>query len=353
MNFGNQVVGTQGPIQKVSLTNTGSLALQIFGLGITGPNAGDFGQRNNCGASLAVGASCTIGVFFPTRVGPRSASISITDNAVGSPQLVPLTGTGIVSGPNATLSPTSLTFATQLVGTTSNIQPVTLTNWDSQILRITGGTISSDFTQADKCPSKLPPLGTCSINVGFRPRQRGVRNGTLSIQDNAPDSPQTVSLEGTGTVVELNPDALDFGTVQVGKSSAPEQTTLTNVGNVGLKITGIQITGPDPEDFFQTNNCGGGVGARSSCTITVTFTPTQSGSRTADVSISDNGGGSPQLLSLSETGEVATCGGRCLNSKCLLGCACRSGFCVRAESTDLMTEFLFEKNPEISVVCGK
>lgn len=216
---------------------------------------------------------------------------------------MPLTGTGIVSGPNATLSPTSLTFATQLVGTTSNIQPVTLTNWGSQILRITGGTISSDFTQADKCPSNLPPLGTCSINVGFRPRQRGVRNGTLSIQDNAPDSPQTVSLEGTGTVIELNPDALDFGTVQVGKSSAPEQTTLTNVGNVGLKITGIQITGPDPEDFFQTNNCGGGVGARSSCTITVTFTPTQSGSRTADVSISDNGGGSPQLLSLSGTGR--------------------------------------------------
>jgi hypothetical protein len=75
------------------------------------------------------------------------------------------------------------------------------------------------------------------------------------------------------------------------------QAKLTNVGSSALSITSIVITGSDT--FSQTNTCGSGVGAGASCTITVTFNPKGGTTFTADVSISDNGGASPQQLSLS------------------------------------------------------
>jgi hypothetical protein len=311
LSFGSQVLGTQSPVQKVTLTNTGFLPLIINSIAITGPDGKDFLEQNNCGSSLAAGASCTIGVAFaPTQVGPRSAAVAISDNGEG-PQSVSLSGTGVTSGANATLSTNKLVFATQLVGTTSPSQPVTLTNWGTQTLRITGGSISGDFGQMDNCSANLAPGASCTINVTFTPKQRGTRNGTLSIKDNAPNSPQTVNLTGVGTVVKLDPGSLDFASVIVGQSSQPQATTLTNVGNVTLTITGIEITGSDPNDFSKMDTCDGSVGAGQSCTISVTFTPTQQGPRSADVSVGDDGGGSPQQVSLTGTGIVCSRGHNC------------------------------------------
>ena len=136
--------------------------------------------------------------FTPAQIGPRTASITISDNAPRSPQSVALGGTGVVSGPNVTLSATSLTFADQSVGTTSPAQPVTLSNYGTSTLAITGIAASGDFSQSSPCGSALPPLATCTISVTFSPTQNGRRTGTLSITDNAPGSPQTVTLTGTG-----------------------------------------------------------------------------------------------------------------------------------------------------------
>src|SRR5262249_10051558 len=87
--------------------------------------------------------------------------------------------------------------------------------------------------------------------------------------------------------------------INTGKSS--KTTSLTNTGNTTLSITGIAITGSSY--FSQTNNCGTSVGARESCTITVTFAPKKLGAFRAALSVSDNGGGSPQQVSLSGTGR--------------------------------------------------
>src|SRR5574340_664813 len=104
-------------------------------MGITGSNAGDFAQSNSCGSSLATNASCTINVTFtPTASGARTASISVTDNASGSPQTVSLTGTGLA--PAATPSPSSLSFGKQTVGTVSPQKQVTLTNTGNATLTI-------------------------------------------------------------------------------------------------------------------------------------------------------------------------------------------------------------------------
>jgi predicted dienelactone hydrolase len=305
LNFGVQVVGSRSPAQDVVLTNIGTKTLDISRIALTGTNAGDFSEHNNCGSSLPPKAHCTIRVTFkPTQVGPRSAAVAITDNASGSPQTVPLSGIGATSGSDATLSTKSLTFAIRLVSTTSPARPVTLSNYGTETLDITSIVASGDFSESNNCGSSLPPGGYCTINVTFTPTQRGGRTGTVSITDNAPNSPQTVRLKGVATVVDLDPGRLDFGNVKVGQKSSRQKTTLTNVGNTKLHITDIAITGTDLQDFSQMNNCPKYLDGGKSCTITVTFQPTQRGSRSADVSVRDDGGGSPQQVSLGGAGCI-------------------------------------------------
>src|SRR5258707_15059406 len=94
IGFGNQPIGTSGAAQSVTLTNTGNATLTLS-IAITGTNSGDFAQTNTCGASVTAGANCTISVTFdPTASGSRSASVTITDNAPGSPHGLSLTGMG-------------------------------------------------------------------------------------------------------------------------------------------------------------------------------------------------------------------------------------------------------------------
>jgi hypothetical protein len=93
--FGSQTEGTTSAPQTVAMTNSGTVALTITGITVTGANTGDFAEKNNCPESLAAGANCTIGVTFkPTATGTRTGAISIADNATGSPQTFTLTGTG-------------------------------------------------------------------------------------------------------------------------------------------------------------------------------------------------------------------------------------------------------------------
>lgn len=260
--------------------------------------------------------------------------IMITDTYNGSdPILLGITADiGSISGPNATLSVDHLGFASQLVDTGSAAQPVTLINNGSESLDITSILASVDFRKADNCGSSLPPGGYCTIKVTFEPKHRGHRTGTLTITDNASDSPQKVSLTGIGTVVKLNPPSVDFGTVTVGQKSSPQNTTLTNVGKTSLHITDITITGTDSGDFFQQNNCPapGYLDAGKSCSVAVTFQPTQVGARSANVSVSDDGGGSPQQVSLSGIGQE-DCSGPCsVVCRFVHHCGCRNDLCVPA-----------------------
>lgn len=301
LNFGNQTVGFVSTAQIVTLTNTGNVALTITSIGITGADSGDFHPTNNCGGSVAAGSSCLISVTFkPTATGARSASLSVSDNAPNSPQTASLAGTGVL--PAVTLSPTSLTFPPQLIGTTSKPQTVTLTNTGLGILKLTKRTLTGPFGLTTNCSATVNPGGSCTLSVTFKPITIGNLTGSISITDNAPSSPQTVSLQGTGTEVQLTPTSLNFGNQPVGTTSARKIITLTNKGSVALNISGITIIGTDSGDFAEVNNCGTSVAAGASCSIAVTFTPTATGARSADVSVSDDGGGSPQQVPLTGTG---------------------------------------------------
>jgi FG-GAP-like repeat/Cep192 domain 4/HYDIN/CFA65/VesB-like, Ig-like domain/FG-GAP repeat len=299
--FGNQEVGVTSAAQVETLTNTGAQAVNFSSFSFAGVNASDFAQTNTCGTSLSVGASCTVNVTFtPASVGSQTASLEITDDGPGSPQAASLAGTGIA--PAVSLSPTSLSFRTQLVGSRSAIQQVTLTNTGTAALSISSVAVSGDFLERNTCGASIGIGANCTISVAFQPKARGTRTGAVNITDNALNSPQTISLTGTGTVVQLSASSVNFGSVQVGKTSLPTTLTLENTAGTSLTIASISLTGANPRDFSETNTCGSSVAAKGTCTITLTFTPSARGSRSASLSISDSGGGSPQTVALSGTG---------------------------------------------------
>ena len=301
LNFGDQGVGTTSRPQVTTLTNTGAGVLTLTSIGIKGANSGAFAQTNNCPGSVPPNGSCQISVTFsPKATGTRKAAVSVADNAHGSPQSVPLMGVG--TPPMVTFSPTSLTFLDQVIFTTSAVQQVTLTNTGAGVLKVNQISVTGSFRQTNNCPSSISPGSNCTISVKFHPTTKGVSHGAVSVTDNAPGSPQKVPLTGTGTFVQLNPAKLNFGTQPVGTMSLAKKITLTNKGSVTLNITGIAITGNDAGDFAETNTCGRSVASGASCTIKVTFKPLVKGKRTADVSVYDNGGGSPQEVGLIGTG---------------------------------------------------
>src|SRR6202042_1760466 len=91
-----------------------------------------------------------------------------------------------------------------------------------------------------------------------------------------------------GALVKFSPASLDFGDEDVGSSSKPKEVKLTNTGNVDLTITSIQVTGTDGSDFTEANNCPSSLSPKDSCEIQVTFAPTLTGERKADLAITDN-----------------------------------------------------------------
>src|SRR5439155_488805 len=194
LTFSTQAIGTTSAAKTVTLKNTGTASLTISSIAITGTNAGNFAQTHTCGSLLAAGASCRISVTFkPTASGTRTAAVSISDNAAGSPQKVTLSGIG----PTAKLSPVSLSISTQAISTTSRTNKVSLTNMDTIALRIARpvitGTNAGNFAQTHTCGSLLAAGASCTISVTFRPTAIGTRRAALSITDNAAGSPQKVA----------------------------------------------------------------------------------------------------------------------------------------------------------------
>ena len=205
-----------------------------------------------------------------------------------------------------TLSPTSLAFPEETVGTTSTPLVVTLTNTGTATLTLSSFTMTGadagDYSQTNNCGTSVAAGANCTISVTFKPHASAQRTASLSISDNAAGSPQTVGLSGIGTFVQLVPTSLTFSSQAVGTTSTAQAVIVTNtLPSATITISIVTITGTNPGDFAETNTCGT-LAAGATCAISVTFTPAAAGTRTALVSITDNGGGSPQTVHLSGTG---------------------------------------------------
>ncbi len=196
-NFSNVAVNGYSNWQAFTLTNTGSTPVSISNATATGP----FDVSNACGSSLAAGSHCTIWVLFaPIANGTFSGTLTVTDSASGGAQTSVLSGTGGSTGTTASLGPTSLTFGSTNVGSASAARNVTLSNTGPSTLSISSVAISGDYAQTNNCGSSLASGSSCVISVTFKPMASGTRTGILTVTDNATNSPQTVSLTGTGVV---------------------------------------------------------------------------------------------------------------------------------------------------------
>src|SRR5207237_516263 len=156
-------------------------------------------------ATLAAGANCSINVTFtPTASGARTGTLSVADNAGGSPQTLALSGNGTAAPDVASTGPAG--DRKSVVEGNSAPMTVTFTNTGTAALTISSFAASGDFaatsTGANACPTSPATLAAganCSINVTFTPTASGARTGTLSVADNAGGSPQTLALSGNGT----------------------------------------------------------------------------------------------------------------------------------------------------------
>src|SRR6266550_3682886 len=312
LTFAAQAEGTTAT-QTATLTNTGTTSLTVNSIVISGNNSADFAEADTCtGVTLAANASCTVTITYaPSVIGAEAATLTIVDTA-NSPRTVTLNGTGVLV--TATLGSTSLAFGNQLVATASAAQSVPLTNGGNRPLTIASiavtGTNTGDFAETDNCGSSVAAGASCTINVTFTPGAAGSRTAAISITDNAPASPQTISLSGTGLApsptVGFSPASLTFSTTYVGVAATAQTVTLTNSGAGALSVSSIAVTGTNSSEFAQSNTCGTSVAAGASCTINVTFTPGAAGSRTAAITITDNATGSPQIVTLSGAGISAS-----------------------------------------------
>ena len=252
----------------------------------------------------STGNATYIGVLDQTGPNITSAVISLTTCATTCPDFAidTVAINAPVAAPKVQLSPTSLTFASQLLHTTSAAQTVTLTNTGTATLSVAGIAASGDFKQSTTCGSAVPAAAKCTISVTFTPTATGTRTGKVTITDNAAGSPQSVTLTGTGSEVKLSTTSVTFPTAVLGSTSV-RTATLTNLGTTALSITSITVGGTNAADFLESNTCGTSVAAGKSCSITLTFKPKAIGTRSATVSIADNGGGSSQTIHLSGVGS--------------------------------------------------
>ncbi|MCU1302958.1 MAG: Phospholipase [Candidatus Sulfotelmatobacter sp.] len=197
LSFPLRTYGTISPPKAVTLTNVGSTPLDISNVQVVGA----FAQTNDCGGSVAAGATCTFNVVFkPTTAAALPAwrhfygNLAIYDSDPASPQMVLLGGDGTA----LVLSPNTVTFGSQAVGTTSPPVTIRVTNKGTATLTFASIVPAGDFSQTNTCPSSLLPQKTCTISVTFTPTGIGTRTGSVMLSDSDGNSPQKIILTGTG-----------------------------------------------------------------------------------------------------------------------------------------------------------
>jgi parallel beta-helix repeat protein len=343
LSFARTVVGSTAPTQTVTVTNSGTTAATVSGVTVTG----DFSQTSNC-SSVAVNGSCTVTVAFkPTAGGTRTGTLTVTSNANNSPATVGLSGAGIDGNTNiAAGQPASASSANGSFVAANMTDPDPSTYWESA-----NGSFPQwgqvDLGQSysiNKVVLRLPPstawgartetlslLGSTdgssfstiagSTGYNFDPN---ANNNTVTITFNASTARyvranitantgwpagQLSDFEvfpavggSSGPALSANPASLTFGSQALNTTSGAQPVTVTNTGTAAAAVSQIATTG----DFAQTSTCGSSIAAGASCTVSVTFTPTASGTRAGSLTVASNASNSPTTVALTGTGGTGS-----------------------------------------------
>jgi hypothetical protein len=345
LNFASTVVGSTTAAQGFTVTNSGTTAATVSGVSVTG----DFSQTNNC-TSIAVNASCTVNVtFHPTAGGVRSGTVTVTSDANNSPTAVTLTGTGIDSSTNIAAGKTATASSSS-----SPYVPANLTDTDTSSYWESVNGSFPQWAQVDlgqnysvgKIILKLPPAtawATRTETLSVLGSTDGTNFTTLvgsagyTFDPNANGNSVTITFTaateryvrvnitantgwaagqlsdfevfpgsggggGSSATLTASPTSLTFGSTSLNTNSAAQTVTVHNTGTAAAAVSGVSVTG----DYSQTNTCGTSIAAGASCTVSVTFRPTASGTRTGNLTVSSNATNNPLTVGLTGTGAGIT-----------------------------------------------
>jgi len=292
----------------VVLTNNGTTTLNPTSVSITGPSASHYSATTTGCANLATLATCAVNLTFSaTALGTYNATLTVTDTALSVSQTLQLTV--VVGYSQVVATPSYASFPPdQVVGTVSAPQTLTIADQNGNPLDhpITATfPAGSPFTlpSGSSCPASATEV--CTLTFGFAPQSGGGFSQNLTITDLTSGYTTAVSVYGSAVyppVVGLSTSAVSFSPLTVGSSSTAMSVTVTDTGLGPLLISGISITGADKSSFSQNNNCGN-MTAGGYCTINVSFDPQAQGPLGATLQIVSNAPSSPDLVSLSGTGQ--------------------------------------------------
>lgn len=287
---------------SVTVTDAENNPVPNVNVTFTAPAAGASGFFSNFMATItlatnALGVASATFTANGTAGGPYTATAAVA--GVTTQASFSLTNTS--GTPAVTLSTSSLNFGSVIVTATSATKTVKLSNSGTSSLALGGIVPSGNYEETNKCPKSLAPGASCTITVTFTPSVTGTVAGVLTITDSATNSPQIVSLTGVGVnVVSVLPSTLTFGTLTVGVTSSSQTLTITNNSTSPVSLSVAASVG-----FASVGNgsvpCGVTLAAKASCTVGITFTPSQNGSINGALAVS-GASFSTQLATLTGSG---------------------------------------------------
>src|SRR5277367_2873850 len=300
VSFGSVAVGNTAT-QSLTVTNTGLGTVTIASAALTG--AGFTVVGGNPAGTIGVGQSSTIQLqFAPTSAGAINGSLTILSDASNSPLAISITGTGTQAG--LTIAPSALTFGNVIVGQTGT-QSVKLTNSGNSSVTINLATVAGTGFGISglSLPTTLTGGQSLSFNAQFAPTASGAATGSITFTDNAPGSPQVLSMVGTGVATNstlvANPGSVAFGNVSAG-SSSPKTITLTNNGNTSATISAVSATGTG---FSATGlSVPLTLPANQSTSFSAQFAPTTVGAVSGSILITSTASNPTTSITLSGTG---------------------------------------------------
>ncbi len=311
LTFSAQAVGSNAT-QTITVTNAGQAALVLSSLTVSGTHSADYTLGGTCAAalSLAIGQNCDLTVrFAPSTLGARTANLSIASNA--TPVSIGLTGTATAAAaPAITLTPATQTFGNATVGAAPVPRTIALTNTGTAVLTLSNITVSgAGFSGNNNCGNSVAVGASCTLSLAFAPTAVSPATGLVTITSNAPSSPLTAALSGTGVAAPL--PVLTWATAapgawpdtSVGATSSPISLTLFNQGPGTSTLSALA---PTTGEFVLGGTCnvGTALAANTSCNVTVAFAPGQVGTRAALLRVTSNGT-DPAVVPLSGTGVLS------------------------------------------------
>jgi hypothetical protein len=204
-----------------------------------------------------------------------------------------------------------LPFGHQATSVSSASRTVTLMSVGTAPVSISNVYPSGDFfVTGNSCAGLLEPGRSCAVTLSFNPAAAGDRHGTATVVSNAPGSPATVFLTGTGVpgngILVASVPNLHFGETPIGRTGAVQTVTLSASGGP-LVLGSVRVAGSSPADFSITSDTctGASLAQGSACTVSIAFSPTVTGLRSASLEIQGAAGAAAASVPLDGTGIAA------------------------------------------------